>query len=440
MFTFSYSYNSRFQSWRDKPRYTLDYAPPELLTDLNVVTYSPAVDIYGLGATLYTMLVGHAPYRQYEGDCDHTPEAHHKVRRRIHSESFNQSSKRWLSASTEFRELVTWCLQRDPADRPQLSEIFESEWLRENIDQDIDFVPPPEQILVDLSEDTMEQPFELSIKQENQKQLLMAMQQKSTAEVGGGDYAEEPTTNEDITQCVYDPDFDALIEFHGFDELAPPLRLPSEYYTELPLQTLQDCNVTSQLETAAATAMPPVAPAPKELPVAASRGPLTRQQRRNELGEKAGSPSAGEDSKADLYLLLQQLPPVAEVEPVVSEVKPRATPTINRQSPRPLNDLYGFGKTKATWRKSRASWRHFCLLLNGVQQVLKHRFKKERRVYCSLTIKAEAQDEAYEKPLIFPRPRPPALRRAKRPPKVPRPPTRVQPERARALRQRYVFE
>lgn len=382
------------------------------------------------------MLVGHAPYRQYEGDCDHTPEAHHKVRKRIQREAFNQSSKRWLSASTEFRKLVTWCLQRDPADRPQLSDILESEWLRENMDHDIDIVPAPEQILVDLSEDTMEQPFELSIKQENQKQLLVAMQQKSTTEVGSGDYAEEPTTNEDITQCVYDPDFDALIDFHGFDEHAPPLRLPSEYYTELPLQQSQDGNVTSEPETAAAM-LPPVAPAPMELPVEASRGPLTRQQRRTELLETTGSPPAEEDSKADLYLLMQQLPPVAEVVPVT---KPLPSPAINRQSPRPLSDLYGFGKTKYTWRKSRASWRHFCLLLNGVQQVLKHRFKKERRVYCSLTIKAETPDEAYEKPLIFPRPRPPALRRAKRPPKVPRPPTRVQPERARALRQRYVFE
>lgn len=324
--------------------------------------------------------------------------------------------------------------------------------MQENNDPDVDIIAPPEQILVDLSEDTMEQPVELSIKLENQKQLLLAMQQKSSADVGvnvdiasSGNFAEEllvePTTNEDVMQVVHDPDFDALTDFHGFDELAPPLRLPSEYYTELPLPHSQECSVTTHPEPVAPmlppVALPTRAPPAKILPVEDNKRPRTRQQRRTELRQTAGTPPAEEDSKADLYLLMQHLPPVVDVLPVV---KPRALPASNRQSPRPLNDLCGFGKTKGTWRKSRASWRHFCLLLNGVQQVLKHRFKKERRVYCSLSIKAECPDEAYEKPLIFPRPRPPALRRVKRPPKVPRPPTRVQPERARALRQRYVFE
>lgn len=445
------SYNSRFTSWRDKPRYTVDYAPPELLKDPNVVTYSPAVDIYGLGATLYTMFVGHAPYRLYLGDCGHGPEVHHKLRKRIEKESFNQRSKRWLNASTQLKQLISWCLQKDPAKRPKLSDILDSDWLQQNNDPDVDIIPPPEQVVVDLSEDTMEQPVELSIKQEHQKQLLLIMEQRSAAEMRigvelpVGESAEElladPTSNEDVLQGIFDPDFEALTDFHGFDELAPPLRLPSEYYTELPLPHPHECNVTNNPEPAALMLPPAAHPAralpPIVSPAEANKRPRTRQQRRTELRETAETPPEQEDSKAGLYRLIQQLPPLVDVLPVA---KPIASPTNSRRSPRPLNDLCGFGKAKGTWRKSRASWRHFCLLLNGVQQVLKHRFKKERRVYCGVTIKAERLDEAYEKPLIFPRPRPPAQRKAKKQPKVPRPPTRVQPERARALRQRYVFE
>jgi len=135
-------------SWKDKPRFTLDYAPPELLKDRNVVTYSPAVDVYGLGATLYTMLVGHAPYRLYQGDYEHGAEVNHKLRKRMEKESFNQTSKRWLNASPQFQHLVSWCLQRDPAKRPQLNDILNSEWLQQSPDADPDvtvIVPLPEQ-------------------------------------------------------------------------------------------------------------------------------------------------------------------------------------------------------------------------------------------------------------------------------------------------------
>ncbi|KPU78610.1 uncharacterized protein Dana_GF10552, isoform C [Drosophila ananassae] len=153
-------YSSSFQTWKDKPRYTLDYAPPELLTDPNMVTYSPAVDTYGLGATLYTMLVGHPPYRQSMTDTDHSAAAHHKLRKRIQRDSFNQRSKRWQNASDEYRRLVGWCLQRNPSDRPSLEQILEDPWLQYGCnDPDVDIiVPVEEQVVVDLSEDTMEQP------------------------------------------------------------------------------------------------------------------------------------------------------------------------------------------------------------------------------------------------------------------------------------------
>ncbi|EDW26147.1 GL25406 [Drosophila persimilis] len=123
-------YNSTFQSWKDSPRYTVDYASPELLSDLHLVTYSPAVDVYSLGAMLYTMLVGHAPFRRDQADhVDHSFNAHVLLKMRIQLESFNQQSERWLSASSAFKQLVIWCLQRSPVDRPSLEEILASEWM-----------------------------------------------------------------------------------------------------------------------------------------------------------------------------------------------------------------------------------------------------------------------------------------------------------------------
>ncbi|KAH8418193.1 hypothetical protein KR222_000147, partial [Zaprionus bogoriensis] len=432
-------YNRRFLSWKDKPRYTLDYAPPELLTDPNVVSYSPAVDVYGLGATLYTMLVGHAPYRQYRGDCDHSPEAHHKLRRRMEKESFNQRPKIWQNASPQFKQLVSWCLQRDPSKRPQLSDILDCEWLQQSPDADeVNIIPPPEQIVVDLSEDTMESSTEKPAAAANTVAVEVQAEQQQELPTAEPTSAVSHEDEDVVVQEIFDPDFEALTDFLGFDELAPPLRLPSEYYAELPLppqQQLQPLLVPD----ASLQMPPPAAPAPVPAADESENRPRTRQQRRTELRQTAGTPPEPEDNKAGLYLLMQQLaPPPDELLPVATKTRQRLP--ARPRSPRPLDDLCGFGKTKATWRKSRASWRHFCLLLNGVQQVLKHRFKKQRRVYCGPTIKAELLDEAYEKPLIFPRPRPASQRRAKRAPKVSRLPTRVQPERARALRQRYVFE
>lgn len=425
-------------SWKDKPRYTLDYAPPELLKDPNVVTYSPAVDVYGLGATLYTMLVGHAPYRLYQGDTDHGPDVHHKLRKRMEKETFNQTSKRWLTASPQFKQLVSWCLQRDPSKRPQLSDILDSEWLLPpslDADPDVDIVPMPEQIVVDLSEDTMEQPTAAAT-QSLAESVLQQQEDQLTAKAEELPQQQQLMEEEFVIQEIFDSDFEATSDFLGFDENAPPLRLPDEYYVELPLP-------------AVVTEMPPPPPPPVAAAAAPAdevqrKRPRTRQQRRTELRQTAGTPPEPEDSKAALYLLMQQLAPPVEVEfklPLsLPYSKPRRLPAAPRAQS--LDDQFnGFSKVKSTWRKSRASWRHFCLLLNGLQQVLKKNFKKQRRVYYpGPSIKAERLDEQYEKPLIFPRPRPPAQRKVKRPPKVARPPTRVQPERARALRQRYVFE
>lgn len=400
-----------------------------------MVTYSPAVDVYGLGATLYTMLVGHAPYRLSRVDGDHSPEVHFKIRKKMEKETFNQRSRAWQSASPQFKKLVSACLERDPSKRPQLSEILVSDWVQQNnSDPDVDIIPPPEEIVVDLSEDTMETPAEVLAKEQMPPPKPVAARASvSEPQVAAAEPSIEDEELVPVLDIVFDSEFEP--DFLGFDENVPQLRLPSEYYEELQLPP-----VSQVRQTATTLMLPPAAPPPVPalLSIDIDKRPRTRQQRRTELRQTAGTPPEPEDTKAGLYLLMQQLAPPVE-DDLPAKAAPRLAPP-RPLSPRPLDDLNGFKKVKATWQKSRASWRHFCLLLNGVQQVLKHRFKKQRRVYCDPAIKVELLNEAYEKPLIFPRPRPPAKRRVKPAPKVPRPPTRVQPERARALRQRYVFE
>ncbi|XP_022216069.2 chromosomal serine/threonine-protein kinase JIL-1-like [Drosophila obscura] len=123
-------YNSSSKNWKDIPRYTLDYAAPELLADSRFVSYSPGVDIYGLGATLYTIVVGHPPYRQDEYDMNMGHERLDSLRKTIQAESFNKLSRRWKYASRPFRRLVVRCLNRDPAKRPNVDQILKSEWMR----------------------------------------------------------------------------------------------------------------------------------------------------------------------------------------------------------------------------------------------------------------------------------------------------------------------
>ncbi|XP_030386320.1 chromosomal serine/threonine-protein kinase JIL-1 [Scaptodrosophila lebanonensis] len=489
-------YNYGFESWQDKPRYTLDYAPPELLTDPNVVTYSPAVDVYCLGATLYTMLVGHAPFRNYQGDCDQSATAQHTLRKRMKKENFNQRSERWVNASPQFKQLVKWCLERNPANRPQLDDLLKSDWLLHGNDYDgVDFIAPPDQEVVDLSEDTMEQPIDSldtnemearAICVQSPQQLLQDFEETAisptvvtTTRVSDELFTEEPPimvsssetwagkapkaepstlaafeiarndeADEPFMFELFDPDYEGTSDFYGFDEQIPPLRLPSEYFVELPLPPLpidqQLLNGTTHFTNESSVTQMRSAVA-----TVASKQARTRQQCRVERHLVAAQYTTDiqADTKEGLRKLMQALPPPSDEPPIKYQRlatirKPRSS-YISRQRYLSTSDrdpLLGFSKTSSSWRKTRASWRHFCLMLNGVQQVLKHRFKKERRVYASTSIKKEPIDAAYEPPLIFPRPRLPVVRRAKPAPKVPRPPTRVQPERARALRARYVFE
>ncbi|XP_061395922.1 chromosomal serine/threonine-protein kinase JIL-1 [Musca vetustissima] len=120
-------YHGDMESWSDSPRFTIDYAPPEMLEDPELATYSKAVDIWCLGTTLYTMYMGHSPFRRGREDRAVSLEVH---RQRILSEDFYMESKRWQQASSELQNLIRGCLEKDASKRLTLLEIVDHSWFQ----------------------------------------------------------------------------------------------------------------------------------------------------------------------------------------------------------------------------------------------------------------------------------------------------------------------
>ncbi|XP_037931063.1 chromosomal serine/threonine-protein kinase JIL-1 [Teleopsis dalmanni] len=123
-------YNNQL-SWKDSPRYTLDYAPPEALKDTEYAIYSKAFDIWCLGATLYAMYIGHAPFRKGHNDS-HLSE--NTLRERILNEDFYTESEKWQNSSPEFQDLIRSCLIKDLKKRITLFEVLEHSWFNIMID------------------------------------------------------------------------------------------------------------------------------------------------------------------------------------------------------------------------------------------------------------------------------------------------------------------
>lgn len=123
----SASYNSRGVVWKGTPRYTIDYAPPEALRFADSAIYSKAFDIWSLGATLYTMVIGHAPFRHGKNDRT-TNEA--VIRERIlKGDMWTTKNPRWLATSLEFRNLVTSCMELENSKRLTISEVLKHPWM-----------------------------------------------------------------------------------------------------------------------------------------------------------------------------------------------------------------------------------------------------------------------------------------------------------------------
>uniref|UniRef100_A0A1A9X1H9 non-specific serine/threonine protein kinase n=1 Tax=Glossina brevipalpis TaxID=37001 RepID=A0A1A9X1H9_9MUSC len=119
-------YSNKRNIWNDVPRYTVDYAPPEALQHPEYATYSASFDIWCLGATLYSIFMGHTPFRHGHSD-QHVNIG--TLKQRILDDEIFTYTHRWDQASLELRNLILRCLQKDIAKRPTLEEIFQHPWL-----------------------------------------------------------------------------------------------------------------------------------------------------------------------------------------------------------------------------------------------------------------------------------------------------------------------
>ncbi|KAL9902316.1 JIL-1 kinase isoform 1-T7 [Glossina fuscipes fuscipes] len=121
------SYNSKRNKWNDVPRYTIDYAPPEALQHPEYATYSASFDIWCLGATLYSIFMGHTPFRHGRDDRHVNMTT---LKQRILDDEIFTHAHRWEQASLELRNLILRCLQKDIAKRPTLEQILQHPWLQ----------------------------------------------------------------------------------------------------------------------------------------------------------------------------------------------------------------------------------------------------------------------------------------------------------------------
>ncbi|KAL9919324.1 chromosomal serine/threonine-protein kinase JIL-1-like [Glossina fuscipes fuscipes] len=189
------SYNSKRNKWNDVPRYTIDYAPPEALQHPEYATYSASFDIWCLGATLYSIFMGHTPFRHGRADRHVNMMT---LKQRILDDEIFTHAHRWEQASLELRNLILRCLQKDIAKRPTLKQILQHPWLQSK------------------TKLATSNPL-LRSKHKSSGQLAVNTKPLSVNQ----------SRRVETTQCSYnDPEYTALEDFCGFDENIAPLIIP----------------------------------------------------------------------------------------------------------------------------------------------------------------------------------------------------------------------
>ncbi|KAL7671831.1 hypothetical protein ACOME3_006733 [Neoechinorhynchus agilis] len=96
---------------------TTDYLAPEMVRHLE---YTDKIDVWTVGVLTYELLVGNAPFDSH---------SIHATQSKIASVDFEIPSY----VSPMATKFIKWLLQKDPAKRPNLSEVLRSEFARHHL-------------------------------------------------------------------------------------------------------------------------------------------------------------------------------------------------------------------------------------------------------------------------------------------------------------------
>ncbi len=108
---------------------TSQFMAPEMVRHRS---YGISVDLWGLGALFYRVLVGHAPFSDVRPDIENRRNEAHEVYDRIQLDDLSVPG--WLSQSAQ--EMLTGLLQKREEDRWNMSDLFESTFFAD-VDWDV---------------------------------------------------------------------------------------------------------------------------------------------------------------------------------------------------------------------------------------------------------------------------------------------------------------
>ena len=110
----------------DDPFGTVSYVSPEVLCGNE---YDKSVDIWCVGILTYLLLVGRLPF-------DHPDDDENEIARQTINDPVPFIEKKWNKISIEAKDFVKKCLQKNPKDRINITEILKHKWIKKYICED----------------------------------------------------------------------------------------------------------------------------------------------------------------------------------------------------------------------------------------------------------------------------------------------------------------
>ena len=110
----------------EQPFGTVSFVAPEVLCGNE---YDKSVDVWCVGVLAYLLLVGRLPF-------DHPEDDENEIARQTINDPTPFTEEKWNKISVEAKNFVNKCLQKNPFDRMNITEILEHDWLKKYISEE----------------------------------------------------------------------------------------------------------------------------------------------------------------------------------------------------------------------------------------------------------------------------------------------------------------